>query len=120
MYIRGRICRSGKRHQRRARQSASFLIRNIVLNETRREVSRNGQVIELTDTEYALLNLLLTNRKQIFSAEHLYESIWQEEYYYGANNTVMVHMRNLRCKIEKDPKNPTIIKTVWGRGYRCD
>ena len=93
---------------------------DIVLNETRREVSRNGQVIELTDTEYALLHLLLTNRKQIFSAEHLYESIWQEEYYYGANNTVMVHMRNLRCKIEKDPKNPTIIKTVWGRGYRCD
>ena len=93
---------------------------DIVLNETRREVSRNGQAIELTDTEYALLHLLLTNRKQIFSAEHLYESIWQEEYYYGANNTVMVHMRNLRCKIEKDPKNPTIIKTVWGRGYRCD
>lgn len=93
---------------------------DIVLNETRREVSRNGQVIELTDTEYALLHLLLTNRRQIFSAEHLYESVWQEEYYYGANNTVMVHMRNLRRKIEKDPKNPTIIKTVWGRGYRCD
>ncbi|MDY3872559.1 MAG: response regulator transcription factor, partial [Roseburia lenta] len=93
---------------------------NIVLNETKREVSRDGQVIELTDTEYALLHLLLTNRRQIFSAEHLYESVWQEEYYYGANNTVMVHMRNLRRKIEEDPKNPTIVKTVWGRGYRCD
>lgn len=62
----------------------------------------------------------VTNRRQIFSAEHLYESVWQETYYYGANNTVMVHMRNLRRKIERDPKNPTIIKTVWGRGYRCD
>ncbi len=79
-----------------------------------------GKVIELTDTEYALLHLLVTNRRQIFSAEHLYESVWQETYYYGANNTVMVHMRNLRRKIERDPKNPTIIKTVWGRGYRCD
>lgn len=93
---------------------------DIVLDEAREEVSRDGKVIELTDTEYALLHLLLTNRRQIFSAEHLYESVWQESYYYGANNTVMVHMRNLRRKIERDPKNPTIIKTVWGRGYRCD
>lgn len=93
---------------------------DIVLDEAREEVSRDGKVIELTDTEYALLHLLLTNRRQIFSAEHLYESVWQETYYYGANNTVMVHMRNLRRKIERDPKNPTIIKTVWGRGYRCD
>lgn len=93
---------------------------DIVLDEAHEEVSRDGKVIELTDTEYALLHLLLTNRRQIFSAEHLYESVWQETYYYGANNTVMVHMRNLRRKIERDPKNPTIIKTVWGRGYRCD
>ena len=93
---------------------------DIVLDEAHEEVSRDGKVIELTDTEYALLHLLLTNRRQIFSAEHLYESVWQETYYYGANNTVMVHMRNLSRKIERDPKNPTIIKTVWGRGYRCD
>ena len=91
---------------------------DIVLNETRREVSRNGQVIELTDTEYALLHLLLTNRKQIFSAEHLYESIWQEEYYYGANNTVMVHIRHLRKKLAAIDSSQEFVETVWGVGYK--
>ena len=81
---------------------------------------KNGRVIDLTDTEYAVLHLLVKNRRQIFSAERLYESVWQEPYYYGANNTVMVHIRNLRRKIEDDPKEPVLIKTVWGRGYRCD
>ena len=67
-----------------------------------------------------MLLLLVKHRGQIFSAQHLYESVWNEPYYYGANNTVMVHIRNLRLKIEKDPKNPALIKTVWGKGYRCD
>lgn len=74
----------------------------------------------MTDTEYALLFVLVQHRGQIFSAEHLYETVWEEVYYYGANNTVMVHIRNLRQKIEPDPKNPVLIKTIWGRGYRCD
>lgn len=51
-----------------------------------------------------------------FSHGALYESIWNEPYYYGANNVIMVHIRNLRRKIEDDPKNPTLIKTDWGRG----
>ena len=67
-----------------------------------------------------MLLLLNKNRRQIFSAQHLYEAVWDETYYYGANNTVMVHIRNLRRKIEKDAKNPVLIKTIWGRGYRCD
>ena len=83
-------------------------------------VMRRGKPVDLTDTEYAVLHLLVKNRRQIFSAERLYEAIWQEPYYYGANNTVMVHIRNLRRKIENDPGNPEMIKTVWGRGYRCD
>lgn len=81
---------------------------------------KDGKLLELTDTEYALLKLLITNRRQIFSAERLYENIWNEPYYYGANNTIMVHIRNLRRKIEQDPKNPVLIKTIWGKGYRCD
>ena len=67
-----------------------------------------------------MLTLLIRNRGQIFSAARLYEAIWDEPYYYGANNTVMVHMRNLRQKIEEDPNNPALIKTIWGKGYRCD
>lgn len=90
------------------------------INTETEEVSRDGKTLNLTDTEYAMLKLFVTNRHQIFSAEHLYESIWEEPYYHGANNTIMVHIRNLRRKIEEDPKNPVLIKTIWGKGYRCD
>ena len=92
---------------------------NLEINETRRSVSRDGNPIELTDTEYALLHLMVKNKGQTFSAERLYESVWQEPYYYGAGHTVMVHIRNLRGKIEKNPKNPVLIKNVWGKGYYC-
>lgn len=80
-------------------------------------VTVGGAPVALTDIEYRMLVLLLTHRKKIFSAENLYESIWEEPYFYTANNTVMVHIRNLRKKIEDDPQNPTILKTVWGKGY---
>ena len=95
-------------------------LHDLEINETSETVTRDGCPVDLTDTEYEVLHLLVKNRRQIFSAERLYEAVWQEPYYYGSNNTVMVHIRNLRRKIEKDPKNPELIKTVWGRGYRCD
>ena len=78
------------------------------------------KLLELTDTEYAILLLLLKNRRQVFSTERLYEAVWKENFYYGAENTVMVHIRNLRRKVERDSKNPMIIKTSWGKGYYCD
>ncbi len=93
---------------------------HLEIDEGEEQVRTGGKVLNLTDTEYALLLLLVKNRRQIFSAERLYEAIWNEPYYYGANNTLMVHIRNLRRKIENDPKNPVLIKTVWGKGYRCD
>ena len=83
-------------------------------------VWKNGKEISLTDTEFSILCTLMKHRKQIFSAEHLYEAVWEETYYYGAANIVMVHIRNLRSKIEDDPGKPRIIRTIWGRGYRCD
>lgn len=92
----------------------------VELNEKTGIVKCGGEEISLTDTEFAILCLLLKNRRQIFSAERLYEAVWQEPYYYGAFNIVMVHIRNLRGKIEEDAHNPQIIRTVWGRGYRCD
>ena len=100
--------------------SARLTYHHLMIDETKQEVLSHGQPLILTDTEYAILLLLIKNKKQIFSAEHLYESVWNEPYYYGANNTVMVHIRNLRRKIEDDPKNPVLIKTIWGKGYRCD
>ena len=93
---------------------------HLEIHEEEQEVFADGNPLILTDTEYAILLLFVTHRHQIFSAEHLYETVWKESYYYGANNTVMVHIRNLRKKIEKDPKNPVLIKTIWGKGYRCD
>ena len=86
----------------------------------KKSVYSDGQLLELTDTEYAILLLLLKNRRQVFSTERLYEAVWKENFYYGAENTVMVHIRNLRRKVERDSKNPMIIKTSWGKGYYCD
>ncbi len=97
-----------------------LVFHHLKIDEAKEEVTSGQIPLELTDTEYAMLLLLVKHRRQIFSAQHLYESVWNEPYYYGANNTVMVHIRNLRLKIEKDPKNPELIKTVWGKGYRCD
>lgn len=105
---------------RPAEISGPLTCRHLKINEEKEEVYADGHLLELTDTEYAVLLLLIKNRHQTFSAGRLYEAVWNEPYYYGANNTVMVHIRNLRLKIEKDPKNPEIIKTVWGKGYRCD
>ena len=111
-----------------------FSCRNLIVDEETKNVYSDGELLELTDTEYAILLLLLKNRHQVFSAERLYEAVWKENFYYGAenfetvwnekiyeaNNTVMVHIRNLRRKVERDSKNPSIIKTSWGKGYYCD
>ena len=95
-------------------------VRGLLVDLQREEVFLEGKKIELTSTEYEMLRLLASNRRQIFSAQRLYESVWNDAWYYGANNTVMVHIRNLRQKIERDPKNPVFIKTVWGKGYHLD
>lgn len=101
-------------------KSAVIEIANLKIYEKEERVFLDEKEINLTDIEFAILLLLGRNRRQIFSAQHLYESIWEEPYYYGASNTVMVHIRNLRGKIEKDPHNPQIIKNIWGKGYRCE
>ena len=84
------------------------------------QVSRQGEELQLTETEYRILLLLAQNRKKIFSVQNIYESVWQEPYFYSANNTVMVHVRNLRKKIGDTGEANAIIKTVRGRGYRID
>ncbi|OUQ40638.1 response regulator transcription factor [Faecalibacterium sp. An121] len=77
----------------------------------------DGQAVDLTDTEYKILRLLMQNPRQIFPVQALYEKVWNEPYFYVSNGTVMVHIRNLRVKIEKDPQNPKRVCTVWGKGY---
>lgn len=77
-----------------------------------------GEEVDLTDTEYRILRLLMQHPQRIFSAENIYESVWNEPYY--SNGVIMVHIRKLRTKIEPDPQNPKYIKTVWGKGYRFE
>ena len=81
-------------------------------------VWRNDREIDLTDTEWRILRLLVQNKGKIFSMENLYESVWGETYFPSSANTVMVHIRRLREKLEADPRHPEYIKTVWGKGYR--
>lgn len=90
-----------------------------ICNKTN-QVLVSGNEITLTDTEYKILRIMANHRGKIFSAENLYNSVWEEPYTYTCNNTLMVHIRKLRKKIETDPKNPIYIKTVWGRGYRIE
>ena len=72
----------------------------------------------LTECEYRIRRLRMQRPQWIFSAQAIYESIWNEPYFPVSNGTVMVHIRKLRTKIEDDPQNPVFIKTVWGKGYR--
>lgn len=73
---------------------------------------------DLTETEYRILRLLMSSPEQIFPVQLIYETVWGEPYYYVSNGTVMVHIRNLRMKIEADPQAPRRVQTVWGKGYR--
>lgn len=82
------------------------------------EVLKNGEQIWLTDLEYQILLLLAANRDKTFTTQDIYEEVWKEPYLFTSNNTVMVHIRNLRKKLEDDPQNPRYVKNVWGRGYR--
>ena len=95
-------------------------IRELTIDPDSMAVTLAGRPIQLTDIEFRLLSTMAQNRKKVFSAQELYEQIWNEPYFYACNNTVMVHIRNLRRKIEPDPDNPQYVKTVWGKGYRVD
>ena len=77
-----------------------------------------GREVSLTSTEYQILLLLASHPKKVFTVQNIYESVWEEPYFYSSNNTVMVHIRNLRRKLGDDPQSSHIIQTVWGKGYR--
>lgn len=92
----------------------------IRINKFFNEVFVDGKEKELSNIEYQMLLLMMRHKGKTFSAQNLYESIWNEPYFYSCNSTVMVHIRNLRTKIEKEPKNPKYIRTLWGKGYRFE
>lgn len=92
--------------------------REIRLDCVRNQVWKKGVLIDLTDTEYKILKFLMAYQGQFFSAKNIYETIWEEPYLPTSSNTVMVFIRKLREKIEDDPKHPTFLVTVWGKGYQ--
>lgn len=93
---------------------------NVEIDRAQSVVRQNGQEVALTDTEYRILLLLASHRKKIFSIQNIYETVWEEPYFYSSNNTVMVHIRNIRRKLGDDPQNSRTIRTVWGKGYRIE
>lgn len=90
----------------------------ITLDESRGIALRRGQQIDLTDKEFAILRFFFQNRGQTISVQSVYEGVWGEKFLPSSNNTVMVHILNLRKKLEQDPANPKLIRTVWGKGYQ--
>ena len=92
----------------------------LVLDKKQRVVIVEGAEVRLTATEYKILELLMEHPGQVFSAEQIYERVWQESASYTVENTVMVHIRHIREKIEIDTKKPRYVKVVWGIGYKME
>lgn len=94
-------------------------IGGLELDTDNKQLTVDGENVKLTATEYKILELLMRNPGKIFSAENIYSSVWNEEGY-SVENTVMVHIRHLREKIEINPREPRYIKVVWGLGYKME
>lgn len=110
----------GRQVQEPEKEERYLEIGGLRIFESYNKVCVDGEEKEMSDIEYNILLLMMKYPKKIFSAQNLYESVWNEPYFYSCNSTVMVHIRKLRVKIEKDPKTPKYIKTVWGKGYKFD
>ena len=91
----------------------------LAINDATKEVTVDGEAVRLTPIEYNILLLLVKNPGKVFSISQIYESIWNEEAI-GADNTVAVHIRHIREKIEINPREPRYLKVVWGVGYKVD
>lgn len=92
----------------------------VSVDVSRREVLKNGEVLDIRDKEYEVLLFLIKNRGTTVSPKEIYESVWGEISLPSSNNTVTVHVLNLRRKLEDSPSAPKLIRTVWGRGYQID
>ena len=99
-------------------KSHVYTIGGLELNEETVEVTVDGEAVKLTPMEFKIVQLLIKNPGRVFSADEIYERIWNEK---AVNtDTIMVHVRNIREKIEIDPRNPKYLKVVWGVGYKID
>jgi DNA-binding response OmpR family regulator len=94
-------------------------VKGLVLNKKTKAVTLDGEEIRLTALEYKILELLMENSGRVYSMEEIYEKVWKEPSY-SIENTVSVHIRRIREKIEINPKEPKYLKVVWGIGYKIE
>lgn len=102
-----------------AEEQAVYTCGGLVVNDDLKTVMVDGESVKLTPIEYNILLLLIKNQGKVFSIEQIYENIWNEEAI-GADNTVAVHIRHIREKIEINPREPRYLKVVWGIGYKIE
>jgi len=100
--------------------STTVSLGNLEVDMINHMVYNAGEAVPLTETEYAILECLLKNRGRVVTTQELYETIWKETFLPGSGNTIMVHVLNLRRKIEEVPSEPRIVRTAWGKGYIID
>lgn len=100
-------------------KEAVYICGGLVVNDDLKTVTVDGEPVKLTPIEYNILVLLIKNQGKVFSIEQIYENIWNEEAI-GADNTVAVHIRHIREKIEINPREPRYLKVVWGIGYKIE
>ena len=100
-------------------KEAVYVCGGLVVNDDLKTVTVDGEPVKLTPIEYNILVLLIKNQGKVFSIEQMYENIWNEEAI-GADNTVAVHIRHIREKIEINPREPRYLKVVWGIGYKIE
>lgn len=98
---------------------AIYQVGGLILNDDTKQVTVDDEPVKMTPIEYNILLLLMRNQGRVFSINQIYESIWNEDAI-GADNTVAVHIRHIREKIEINPKEPRYLKVVWGVGYKID
>ena len=98
---------------------AIYQVGGLVLNDDTKQVTVDDEPVKMTPIEYNILLLLMKNQGKVYSINQIYESIWNEDAI-GADNTVAVHIRHIREKIEINPKEPRYLKVVWGVGYKID
>lgn len=102
-----------------AENKAVYQVGGLVINDETKQVTVDDEPVKMTPIEYNILLLLVKNQGRVFSIDQIYESIWNEDAI-GADNTVAVHIRHIREKIEINPKEPRYLKVVWGVGYKID
>ena len=104
---------------REAKAEEQLAVGNIVLDLTKKQLIVRGEPMRLTPTEFKILQVMMANPGRVYSAEEIYQRVWENDAY-AVENTVMVHISRIREKLEINPKKPEYLKVIWGIGYVCE